>query len=80
MPDMQEAIALGIVAVVAGRLLWGFWARRKSTPQAGGKAGGKAGDCGDCTAAGPPQKEATVHFYRRRNAEGPASGAPEDRN
>ena len=71
MPDIQEIVALGIVALVAGRLAWKRWARWKAT--------GKAGACGDCSPATPSRGEATVHFYRRRNAEGPASGAPEDK-
>ena len=71
MPDIQEAIALGIVAVVAGRLLWRRWARGKGPA----RTGGKTGDCGDCAKSGPPQKESTVHFYRRRDA-----GPPTDRS
>lgn len=67
MPDLQELIALGIVALVAGRLLWTRWARR----HAPGRPAAKSGDCGDCAAAGPPPKESTVRFYRRRNAEPP---------
>ncbi len=67
MPDMQELVALGIVALVAGRLLWKRWMRRK-TPAS---SGAKSGDCGDCAASSPPPKEATVHFYRRRNDEAP---------
>jgi len=63
MPDIQEAIAVGIVALVAGRLLWKRWARG----HAAGKPAAKSGDCGDCAAAAPPPKEATVHFYRRRD-------------
>ncbi|MBL8201771.1 MAG: hypothetical protein JNK40_12425 [Chromatiales bacterium] len=67
MPDIQELIALGIVALVAGRLLWKRWARRHSA----GKPGAKSADCGDCAAAGPAPKEATVRFYRRPKAEPP---------
>lgn len=74
MPDLQELIALGIVALVAGRLLWKRWAGRTVA----GEPAAKTGDCGDCSSADPPPKEATVHFYRRRNEEGPASGAPKD--
>jgi|CXWL01.1.fsa_nt_gi hypothetical protein len=71
MPGIQELIALGIVALVAGRLLWRRWFRAR--------AGGKAGACGDCASSGPPPKEAPVRFYRRRKtAEGPASGAPKN--
>lgn len=73
MPDRQELIALGIVALVAGRFIWKRWGRRS----AGGKPA-KTGDCGDCAASAPPPKEATVRFYRRRNGEGPASGASDD--
>ena len=67
MPDIQELIALGIVALVAGRLLWKRW----RPGNARGKPGGKSGDCGDCAASGPPPKEATVRFYRRRKEEAP---------
>jgi hypothetical protein len=74
MPDIQEFVALGIVALVAGRLLW----KRRARRQSAGTSAGRSSDCGDCAAPGPPPKEATVRFYRRRNAEGPASGAPED--
>ncbi|MEQ1800594.1 MAG: hypothetical protein ABL989_01645 [Gammaproteobacteria bacterium] len=72
MLDTQELFALGIVALVAGRLVWRRWARRD------GKVAGEArtGDCGDCPSSGPPPKEATVHFYRRPDAKGPANGAP----
>lgn len=76
MPDGQEIIALGIVGLVAGRLLWKAWARRR----AAGTSAAKSGACGDCSAAGPPPEESTVHFYRRQNAEGPASGAPENQS
>jgi len=70
MPGIQELTALGIVALVAGRFLWRRFARRA--------AGRTAGACSGCDAAGPPPKEATMRFYRRRpNAEGPASGASE---
>ena len=70
MPGVQELIAIGIVALVAGRLLWRRWERRA--------AGRTAGACSNCDSAGPPPKEATLRFYRRPpNAEGPASGAPE---
>jgi hypothetical protein len=65
LPDAQELIALGIVALVAGRLLWRRWGRgQPATKQAG-----KGGACGDCSAAGPPPKEATVRFYRRRSGD-----------
>ena len=73
MPVIQEIIALGIVALVAGRLVWRRWAARQDAA----RGGTQSGACGNCAAAGPPPKEATVHFFRRRpNAEGPASGAP----
>jgi len=58
MPDIQELIALGIVALVAGRLLWRRWTRRGDTR--------KAGACSNCDSAGPPPKEAPLRFYRRR--------------
>lgn len=74
MPDIQEAIALGIVALVAGRLLWRRFGRRKSPAQAGSKAGA----CSDCASAGPPPKETTIHFYRRREAGRPADGSGGD--
>jgi len=69
MPDIQEVIALGIVALVAGRLLWKRWARRQAA---------RSGDCGDCAAAGPAPKEATVRFYRRRTPEPPAGDAGQE--
>lgn len=70
MPGIQELIALGIVVLVAWRLLWRRWFSAR--------ASGKAGACGDCASSGPPPKEAPVRFYRRReNAEDPASGASE---
>jgi len=56
-PGIQEIIALGIVALVAGHLLWRRWFRAR--------AGSKAVACGDCASAGPPPQEATVHFYRK---------------
>ncbi len=63
MPDIQEVIALGIVALVAGRWIW----RRRMRRQ----APGKSGDCSNCASSSPPPKETTVHFYRRRNDETP---------
>jgi hypothetical protein len=66
MPDIQEVIAVGIVALVAGRLLWRRFGKRP--------AGAKTGDCGDCAASGPAPKEATVHFHRKRS---PPDGADE---
>jgi hypothetical protein len=62
MPGIQEVIAVGIVALVVGRLLWRRWSRRKAL----NRSGTTAGACGDCTSAGPPPEEATVRFYRRR--------------
>jgi ABC-type nickel/cobalt efflux system permease component RcnA len=67
MPDIQEVIAVGIVALVAGWLLWRRFGKRRD--------GAKTGDCGDCAAAGPAPKEATVHFYRKRS---PPGGANEE--
>ena len=60
MPGTQEMIALGIVALVAGRLIW----RRV----AGRRAASRASACGDCASSGPPPKEATVHFHRKRGS------------
>lgn len=59
MPGLQEILALAIVALVVGLVVWRRWRR--------GKATGRSGDCGDCAASGPPPKESTVHFYRRRD-------------
>lgn len=61
MPGIQELIALGVVALVAGRLLWRQWTKR--TGRGGTTA--KSGACGDCSSATPPPKEAPVRFYRR---------------
>ncbi|MEO7386196.1 MAG: hypothetical protein ABIX37_04605 [Gammaproteobacteria bacterium] len=63
MPDMQEIIALAIVALVAGVWIWRKVSQRNSRT----RATSKAGACGDCTSSGPPPKEATVRFYRKRN-------------
>ncbi len=52
MPGLQEAIAILIVAVVAGRLAWRL---RKKPP----------GSCSGCASAPPPEKEKTVRFYKR---------------
>ncbi len=72
MPGIQEFIALGIVALVAGRMVWRRWATQRGAT----RTGAQSGACGNCAAAGPPPKEATVHFFRRREKEeGPASGA-----
>ena len=40
MPDIQEVIAVGIVALVAGRLLWKRWARRNAAGTPAAKSGG----------------------------------------
>jgi len=66
MPGIQELIALGIVALVAGRLLWRRFAQRDALTKPGSKPSSKAGACGDCASAGPPPKEATVRFYKKR--------------
>ena len=69
MPDTQELIALGIVALVAGVLIWRRFAKRD--------AGQTAGACRNCDSAGPPPKEAPVRFYRRhRTDEDPEGGSP----
>ncbi|MCL4790807.1 MAG: hypothetical protein KJ040_02010 [Gammaproteobacteria bacterium] len=52
MPGIQEIIAILIVAVVAGRLLWRL---RKKPP----------GSCSGCASAPPSGKEKTVRFYKR---------------
>ncbi len=59
MPGLQEILALGIVALVVGLVVWRRWFR--------GRATRRSGDCGDCAASDPPPKEATVRFYRRRD-------------
>lgn len=61
MPDLQEMLALGIVALVAGL----YWYRRRRRP---------SGSCGDCASAGPPPAESTVRFYRRNPASGSPDG------
>jgi hypothetical protein len=53
MPDIQEIIALLIVAGVAAVYIY----RRRDR---------KAGTCGDCANAAPPKKESIIRFYRRR--------------
>ena len=61
--ELQEWVALGVVALVAGAYL--AWRRRR-----------KAGSCGDCASAGPTPKEQVVRFYRREpRADGSASGS-----
>lgn len=55
--ELQEWVALGVVALVAGAYL--AWRRRR-----------KAGSCGDCASAGPPPKETVVRFYRRAPSRG----------
>jgi hypothetical protein len=59
MPDVQEAIALGIVALVAARFWWRRWGP-------GARRGKAAGGCDGCGPAASPAKEATVRFYKRR--------------
>jgi hypothetical protein len=61
MPGIQELIALSVVALVAGRLLWRQWAKRRAQ----GSTAAKSSACGDCSSAGPPPKEPAVRFYRR---------------
>ena len=61
MPGIQELIALSVVALVAGHLVWRQWTKRTAR---GGNAA-KSGACGDCSSAAPPPKEAPVRFYRR---------------
>ena len=54
MPGLQEIIAMAIVAIVAGRLVW----RLRKKP---------SGSCSGCVSA-PPQekeKEKTIRFYKR---------------
>ncbi len=72
MPGSQELIALGVVALVAGRLLWRQWTKRRA--RAGTVA--KSGACGDCSSAAPPPKEAPVRFYRRLPIDPATSPAP----
>ena len=72
MTGIQELIALGIVALVAGRLLWRQWTKRTAR---GGNAA-KAGACGDCSSAAPPPKEAPVSFYRRLTIDPSPSTSP----
>ena len=53
-PGLQEIIAMAIVAIVAGRLVW----RLRKKP---------SGSCSGCVSA-PPQekeKEKTIRFYKR---------------
>lgn len=69
MPDIQELIALGIVALVAGTALWRRLRR---------KPGAAAGSCGDCAGSGPPPAESTMRFYRRNPDS--AAGETSDRN
>jgi hypothetical protein len=53
MPGLQELIAMAIVGIVAGRLIWRL--RRKKP----------SGSCSGCVSAPPPEKEKTVRFYKR---------------
>ncbi|MEO8444263.1 MAG: hypothetical protein ABI567_04570 [Gammaproteobacteria bacterium] len=66
MPDIQTLLAIGIVALVAGRLLYRRLTRHKNAKGASA--------CGDCASAAPPKAEATLHFYRRRD-KAPNAGA-----
>jgi hypothetical protein len=52
MSGLQELIALAIVGIVAGRLIWQL---SRKPP----------GSCSGCASAPPPEKEKTVRFYRR---------------
>lgn len=52
MPGLQELIAISIVGIVAGRLIWRL---RRKPP----------GSCSGCVSAPPAEKEQTVRFYRR---------------
>ncbi len=72
MPGIQELIALSVVALVAGRLLWRQWTKRTAR---GGTAA-KSSACGDCSSASPPPKEAPVRFYRRLPVSASTSPAP----
>lgn len=53
--DLQELLALGVVAVVAGAALWRYWRRRKAAP-----------GCDGCGKASAAPKEAPLRFHRRR--------------
>jgi hypothetical protein len=65
--ELQEWLALGVVALVAGTYV--AWRRRR-----------KAGSCGDCASAGPPRQEQVVRFYRRApGPDGSASGSGRSR-
>jgi hypothetical protein len=68
MPDLQEAVALAIVALVAGVLAW-----RRLVPRSQRRPSGGTG-CDGCGPRTTPPGEATVRFYRRQNDEGPARG------
>ena len=72
MPGIQELIALSVVALVAGRLLWRQWAKRTAR----GNTASKSSACGDCSSAAPPPKEAPVRFYRRSPTDPATSPAP----
>lgn len=56
MPDIQELIALAIVAVVVILYL----RRRRRLKRQVGSA------CGGCAFARPARREATLHFHRKR--------------
>ncbi len=72
MPGSQELIALSVVALVAGRLLWRQWTKRTAR----GSTAAKSSACGDCSSAAPPPKEAPVRFYRRLPTDPATSPAP----
>ena len=72
MTGIQESIALGIVALVAGRLLWRQWTKRTAR----GSNAAKSSACGDCSSAAPPPKEAPVRFYRRLPSDPSRSHGP----
>jgi hypothetical protein len=52
MPEVQELVAILIVAIVAARLAWRL---RKKPP----------GSCSGCASAPAEEKEKTVRFYKR---------------
>lgn len=54
--DLQEVLALGVVALVVGLALWRRSKRRTKA----------AGSCGNCDAPAAKSKEATLRFYRRK--------------
>jgi hypothetical protein len=54
--DVQEVIAIGIVALVVGIAIW----RRRR------RSAGSASGCGNCDTPQTKPKEAPLRFYRRR--------------